>query len=77
LNYASVNNTISCVPVATSAAGVVSGGVQGSAGSCYINDVVHRYGGVSGQGRYGPSQPFGFTSAFDPRRIQLGLRYSF
>jgi len=78
LNFASVNNTISCVPVAISAAtGVASGGLQGTAGSCYINDVVQRYGGLSGQGRYGPSQPFGFTSAFDPRRIQLGVRFSF
>ncbi len=77
LNFASVNNTISCVPVAISAAGAVSGGLQGTAGSCYINDVVQRYGGLSGQGRYGPSQPFGFTSAFDPRRIQLGVRFSF
>jgi hypothetical protein len=77
LNYASVNNTIACVPVAISAAGVVSGGLPGTAGSCYVNDVVQRYGGLSGQGRYGPSQPFGFTSAFDPRRIQLGVRFSF
>ena len=78
LNFASVNNTISCVPVAISAAtGAASGGLPGTAGSCYINDVVQRYGGLSGQGRYGPSQPFGFTSAFDPRRIQLGVRFSF
>jgi len=25
----------------------------------------------------GPSQPLGYTSAFDPRRIQLGVRLSF
>ena len=24
-----------------------------------------------------PSQPLGFTSAFDPRRLQLGLRFAF
>ena len=24
-----------------------------------------------------PSQPLGFTSAYDPRRIQLGVRLSF
>ncbi|HYL74138.1 MAG TPA: carboxypeptidase regulatory-like domain-containing protein [Bryobacteraceae bacterium] len=78
LNYASVNNTISCVPVAISAAtGAASGGLPGTPGSCYINDIVQRYGGLSGQGRYGPSQPFGFTSAFDPRRIQLGARFTF
>ena len=71
LNFASVNNTVSCVPVALSAAGVASGGLQGTPGSCYINDVVQRYGGLSGQGRYGPSQAFGFC-----RRLiayQLGV----
>ncbi|MBZ5601533.1 MAG: hypothetical protein LAO79_04430 [Acidobacteriia bacterium] len=67
LNYLSVNNTISCTP----------GAPAGSAGSCFINDVVQRYGGLTGQGAYGPSQPFGFTSAFDARRIQLGARYTF
>ncbi len=67
LNYLSVNGTISCTPTA----------LPGSAGSCYINDVVKRYGGLTGQDAYGPSQPFGFTSAFDPRRIQLGARYTF
>ncbi len=67
LNYASVNNTISCS--ATS--------LPGTASSCYIGDVVQRYGGLSGNGKYTPLQPFGFTSAFDPRRIQLGLRLSF
>ena len=24
-----------------------------------------------------PSQPLGFTSAFDPRRVQLSVRFSF
>jgi hypothetical protein len=67
LNYASVNNTISCSAAA----------LPGSAASCYIGDVVQRYGGVSGNGKYTPLQPFGFTSAFDPRRIQLGVRLTF
>jgi hypothetical protein len=67
LNYASVNNTISCSGTS----------LQGSASSCFIGDVVQRYGGLSGNGKYTPLQPFGFTSAFDPRRIQLGVRLSF
>jgi hypothetical protein len=32
---------------------------------------------LSGRRDLGPSQPLGFTSAFDPRRIQLGVRLSF
>ena len=32
---------------------------------------------VKGRKDLGPSQPLGFTSAFDPRRIQLGLRLNF
>jgi carboxypeptidase family protein/TonB-dependent receptor-like protein len=67
LNYASVNNTVSCS--ATALAGTVA--------SCYVNDVVQRYQGLSGNGAYTPLQPFGFTSAFDPRRIQLGVRLTF
>jgi hypothetical protein len=45
--------------------------------SCFIGDVVQQYGGLVGNGKYTPLQPFGFTSAFDPRRIQLGVRLSF
>ena len=67
LNYASVNNTVSCSATA----------LPGTVASCYIGDIVQRYGGLSGNGRYTALQPFGFTSAFDPRRIQLGLRFSF
>lgn len=32
---------------------------------------------VTGRRDVGPSQPLGFTSAFDPRQIQLGARVSF
>jgi len=32
---------------------------------------------LHGLGERTPSQPLGFTAAFDPRRIQLGLRLSF
>jgi hypothetical protein len=67
LNYASVNNTVSCAAASA----------PGTAGSCFINDVVQRYGGLSGSGAYTALQPFGFTSAFDPRRIQLGVRLKF
>jgi hypothetical protein len=67
LNYASVNNTVSCN----------AGLAAGSAGSCYISDIVQRYGGLGGNSGYTPSQPFGYTAAFDPRRIQLGLRLAF
>ena len=67
LNYASVNNTVSCN----------ASSPLGSAGSCYISDIVKRYGGLSGNDGYTPSQPFGFTAAFDPRRIQLGARFTF
>lgn len=67
LNYASVNNTASCSATA----------LTGTAASCYVNDVAQRYQGLSGNGAYTPLQPFGFTSAFDPRRIQLGVRLTF
>jgi len=66
-NYASVNNTVSCGATAPA----------GTPGSCFISDVVQRSGGLSGNGAYSALQPFGFTSAFDPRRLQLGLRFSF
>jgi hypothetical protein len=29
---------------------------------------------VTGQSGRGPTDPLGFTSAFDPRRLQLGFR---
>jgi hypothetical protein len=32
---------------------------------------------VAGRKDLSPSQPLGFTSAFDPRRLQLGVRLSF
>ena len=32
---------------------------------------------LKGRRDVGPSQPLGFTSAFDPRRIQLGVRLTF
>jgi hypothetical protein len=32
---------------------------------------------VSGRNDVGPSAPLGFTSAFDPRRIQIGARFRF
>ena len=32
---------------------------------------------VTGRDDRTPSEPLGFTSAFDPRRIQLGVRLSF
>ena len=67
LNFASVNNTVACS----------AGLPMGNSGSCYVSDIVQRYGGLSGNGSYTPSQPFGFTSASDPRRIQLGVRYIF
>jgi hypothetical protein len=67
LNYLSVNNSVNCAP----------GLPMGSLGSCYISDIVRQYGSLAGSGAYGPSQPFGFTSAFDPRRIQLGARFTF
>jgi hypothetical protein len=32
---------------------------------------------VEGRRDVGPTDPLGFTSAFDPRQIQLGLRFRF
>jgi hypothetical protein len=32
---------------------------------------------VRGNPLLGPSSPLGFTSAFDPRRIQIGARFRF
>ena len=45
-----------------------------------VNNTVGNIPGpfdVRGRKDVGPSQPLGFTSAFDPRRIQLGLRVTF
>jgi hypothetical protein len=45
-----------------------------------VNNVVGAIGGpfnLSGRDDRGPSAPLGFTSAFDPRRMQLGVRLSF
>jgi hypothetical protein len=51
--------------------------LPGTGSSCFINDVVQRYGGLNGNGAHTALQPFGFTSAFDQRRIQLGVRLKF
>jgi hypothetical protein len=45
-----------------------------------VNNTVGNMPGpfrVSGRHDRGPSDPLGFTSVMDPRRIQLGLRFSF
>ncbi len=45
-----------------------------------VNDTVGIIGppfNLTGRKDRTPSQPLGFTSAFDPRRIQLGLRFNF
>ena len=46
-----------------------------------VNNVVGNIQGpfrLRGRDDRGPSQPLGFTSAADPRRIQqIGVRYSF
>ena len=45
-----------------------------------VNNVVGAISGpfnLSGLTDRGPSNPLGFTSAFDPRRMQLGLRLAF
>jgi hypothetical protein len=45
-----------------------------------VNNTVGNMPGpfnVTGRDDRNPSQPLGFTSALDPRRIQLGLRLSF
>ena len=45
-----------------------------------VNNIVGPISGpfnLSGRDDRTPSQPLGFTSTFDPRRIQLGLRFAF
>ena len=45
-----------------------------------VNNVVGAIGGpfnLSGRSDRGPSDPLGFTSAADPRRLQLGVRLTF
>ena len=45
-----------------------------------VNNVVGSISGpfnLHGRDDRNPSQPLGFTSAFDSRRIQLGVRFSF
>jgi len=45
-----------------------------------VNNVVGNISGpfrVTGRDDRTPSEPLGFTSVFDPRRIQLGLRMTF
>jgi hypothetical protein len=45
-----------------------------------VNNVVGNISGpfnLKGRDDRGPSDPLGFTSAADPRRIQLGVRFSF
>jgi len=45
-----------------------------------VNNIVGAITGpfnLSGRDDRTPSQPLGFTSAYDPRRIQLGLRLTF
>jgi hypothetical protein len=45
-----------------------------------INNVVGNISGpfdLRGREDRGPSEPLGFTSVVDPRRIQLGIRVTF
>lgn len=45
-----------------------------------VNNIVGNIAGpfnLRGRDDRGPSDPLGFTSVFDPRRMQLGLRFSF
>jgi hypothetical protein len=45
-----------------------------------VNNVVGNISGpfnLRGRDDRGPSDPLGFTAAADPRRIQLGVRFSF
>jgi len=62
LNFAAVNNTVGPLPP-----GAGPGGNPDLAGTVR----------VEGRSDRGPSQPLGFTSAFDSRRIQLGARLRF
>ena len=46
----------------------------------HLNYVVGAINGpfnLSGRDDHGPSSPLGFTSAFDPRRLQIGVRMTF
>jgi Carboxypeptidase regulatory-like domain len=62
LNFASVNNTVGALPPGAAPFG---------------NPDLAATVRVEGRRDRGPSQPLGFTSAFDTRRIQLGLRLRF
>ena len=62
LNFASINNTVGPNPPGT-----------GPNQNPDLAQTVH----VEGRRDRGPSQPLGFNSAFEPRRIQLGLRLRF
>lgn len=70
LNYATVNNTVCTAPppgVAATATVVEY---------CRA-DVISRVVGMEGRHDRSPGEALGFTSAFEPRRIQLGLRVNF
>ena len=62
LNFGSINNTVGPFPAGAA-----------PAGNPDLTSTVR----VRGRTDRGPSQPLGFTSAFDPRRIQLGARLRF
>lgn len=42
-----------------------------------VGTTFDRNEGIKGRSDVGPSAPLGFTSAFDPRRIQLGVKLKF
>jgi hypothetical protein len=62
LNFASINNTVGPLPPGLAPTG---------------NPDLAATIRVKGRSDRGPSEPLGFTSAFDPRRIQIGARFRF
>ncbi len=67
LNFSSVNNTADCSSAALRPSCVAKGGTL----------VLAPPFNLEGRRDRRPSEPLGFTSAFDPRRIQLGFRFRF
>ncbi len=69
LNYGSINNTLDC----GLAADPTALNCQSISGT-----IVPVAPATNPEGnKTGPSQPLGFTSAFEPRRVQIGFRLSF
>jgi len=67
---------LACSVPAIAQSGFATGEIRGNPLNNTVGNIAPPFR-VKGRRDLGPSRPLGFTSAFEPRRIQLGARVNF